>query len=585
MKYTNTIPVLSSIVLLFAVLLLPQSARALTTAFTYQGQLTAGGSPANGSYDLRFTLFDALAGGNQLGNPLTNTAVSVSGGLFTVTLDFGATAFQGADRWLEIAGRTNGVGDFGTLTPRQQITPAAYAIFAASAGSATTASSATTANSVSGTFAGDVTGTQSATTVATVGGVSAANVASGATAANNATSANTPNTIVKRDGSGNFNAGAVGATSFSGSGAGLTSLNGANISSGTVGPSQLAANSVDNSKISSTAAIVPSKLANGTAGQVLLANGSGVITATTISGDATMSSAGALTLASGSVNSGKIADGTILDQDISGSASIAPSKLAIATAGQLLLANGSGVMTATTISGDATVSSAGVVTLSSTVSKLNANQTFTGVNTMNNVANTFSGASLGLGAAATLKLTVSGSGQFNNASAAALLLNNTIAAHGYEWHALDGGSFQLADFTASATRLLMDSSGNVGIGPSTTPAAKLDVQGNAMVRGFLTKRSTAITVTSGATLTPTSSYVQLSSSGPFTLSATTAIADGTTAGDTLVLHNINAISTITIPNAANTALAGATSLTLGPRDTLTLIWDGADWVETARSDN
>ena len=40
--------------------------------------------------------------------------------------------------------------------------------------------------------------------VANVGGQSAANVGSGASAANAATSANTPNTIVKRDGSGNL---------------------------------------------------------------------------------------------------------------------------------------------------------------------------------------------------------------------------------------------------------------------------------------------------------------------------------------------------------------------------------------------
>lgn len=46
-------------------------------------------------------------------------------------------------------------------------------------------------------------------TVNFVGGVSAADVASGANAANAATSSNTPNTIVKRDGSGNFSAGTI----------------------------------------------------------------------------------------------------------------------------------------------------------------------------------------------------------------------------------------------------------------------------------------------------------------------------------------------------------------------------------------
>jgi hypothetical protein len=41
------------------------------TAFTYQGRLTAAGSPANGSYDLRFILYDALVGGAQVIRPAT----------------------------------------------------------------------------------------------------------------------------------------------------------------------------------------------------------------------------------------------------------------------------------------------------------------------------------------------------------------------------------------------------------------------------------------------------------------------------------------------------------------------------------
>jgi hypothetical protein len=56
-------------------------------------------------------------------------------------------------------------------------------------------------------------------TVASVGGVTAANVASGANAANAATDANTASTIVKRDASGGFSAGAVSATSLTATGA------------------------------------------------------------------------------------------------------------------------------------------------------------------------------------------------------------------------------------------------------------------------------------------------------------------------------------------------------------------------------
>lgn len=71
------------------------------------------------------------------------------------------------------------------------------------------ASTATSTPTLTGTFSGDVTGTQSATVVSFVGGQTSTNVASGSIAANAATDSNTPSTIVKRDGSGNFSAGII----------------------------------------------------------------------------------------------------------------------------------------------------------------------------------------------------------------------------------------------------------------------------------------------------------------------------------------------------------------------------------------
>lgn len=100
------------------------------TAFTYQGRLDAPGSPAGGSYDLRFAIYDASAVGNAVAGPLTNIAAIVSNGLFTTTLDFGANVFTGGSRWLEIGVRTNGGDVFSTLAPRQPITPSPYAIYA-----------------------------------------------------------------------------------------------------------------------------------------------------------------------------------------------------------------------------------------------------------------------------------------------------------------------------------------------------------------------------------------------------------------------------------------------------------------------
>ena len=105
-------------------------------AFTYQGRLNDGASPTTGIYDLRFAIYDAVAGGNGVGRVLTNAATAVSNGLFTVTLDHGLGVFTGGERWLEVGVRTNGsVGGFTPLTPRQPITATPYAILSASSGS------------------------------------------------------------------------------------------------------------------------------------------------------------------------------------------------------------------------------------------------------------------------------------------------------------------------------------------------------------------------------------------------------------------------------------------------------------------
>jgi hypothetical protein len=86
---------------------------------------------ANGNYDLTFTVYDSITNESGIiGVPLTNSAVAVSNGLFTVTLDFGGGVFDGSARWLEIGVRTNGVGTFTTLSPRQAILPTPYAIAA-----------------------------------------------------------------------------------------------------------------------------------------------------------------------------------------------------------------------------------------------------------------------------------------------------------------------------------------------------------------------------------------------------------------------------------------------------------------------
>jgi hypothetical protein len=182
-------------VLWTAMFLHPSTPLAQGTAFNYQGRLDADGAPANGSFDLRFAIYDAASGGNLLAGPQTNAAVGVSNGQFTVVLDFGAGVFTGPARWLDIGVRTNAGGAFTTLSPRQKLTPTPYAIQSAHAAAA-----------------GSLTGTLPATQL--TGTLPLAQLPP-AVVTNNATN------VVLRG-------------AFTGNGAGLTNLNAAALASGTV---------------------------------------------------------------------------------------------------------------------------------------------------------------------------------------------------------------------------------------------------------------------------------------------------------------------------------------------------------------
>jgi hypothetical protein len=106
-------------------------AQALSPAFTYQGELRLASGPANASFDMQFRLYSAQAGGSQVGSTVSRNAVAVTGGLFSVPLDFGPAQFAGDRQWLEIAIRPAGSGSFETLSPRTELTAAPYAWSAA----------------------------------------------------------------------------------------------------------------------------------------------------------------------------------------------------------------------------------------------------------------------------------------------------------------------------------------------------------------------------------------------------------------------------------------------------------------------
>jgi hypothetical protein len=108
---------------------------AQVTAFTYQGRLNNGGSPASGLYDFRFKLYVDPYGNTQVGSSYLTNAVPTTNGLFITTIDFGPGIFVGTTNWLEVDVRTNGGGGYTVLSPLQELTPTPNAVFAETAGS------------------------------------------------------------------------------------------------------------------------------------------------------------------------------------------------------------------------------------------------------------------------------------------------------------------------------------------------------------------------------------------------------------------------------------------------------------------
>ena len=116
------------ILCLTAVLLLAPGHLRAETRFTYQGRLGSAGQPADGAHDFAFRLFDAETSGGQVGTEQAVSSLDVDQGVFSVQLDFGDAPFNAAPRWLEIRVRASGGGAYTTLSPRQRIGAAPFAI-------------------------------------------------------------------------------------------------------------------------------------------------------------------------------------------------------------------------------------------------------------------------------------------------------------------------------------------------------------------------------------------------------------------------------------------------------------------------
>jgi hypothetical protein len=103
------------------------------SAFTYQGRLNDGTNLANGTYEIRFAVQGDATAQVPIGQPRTNSSVTVSNGLFTTVVDFGAI-WDGSPMWLEIGVRPAGTTTFSNVLPRQLVTATPKAVYANRAG-------------------------------------------------------------------------------------------------------------------------------------------------------------------------------------------------------------------------------------------------------------------------------------------------------------------------------------------------------------------------------------------------------------------------------------------------------------------
>jgi hypothetical protein len=185
-------------------------------------------------------------------------------------------------------------------------------------------------------------------------------------------------------------------------------------SAANIAGSKLEDGAITNAKVNASAAIAHTKLANITAGQVLLGNASNVPTATALSGDVMVSSSGVTAISSGvivdadvnaaaaislsklatgalptaiTVASANLVDGTIVNADINAAAAIDLSKLATGALPSAITVASSNLVDGTIVNADinasASIADTKLATISAAGKVSNSATTATNANTAN----------------------------------------------------------------------------------------------------------------------------------------------------------------------------------------------------------
>lgn len=141
---------------------------------------------------------------------------------------------------------------------------------------------------------------------------------------------------------------------------------------------------------------------------------------------------------------------------------------------------------------------------------------------------------------------------------------------------------ELLDGTASRFAVRRNGAATLGGDLTVEGTGTSGFAGSVSIGDVLTlAQESRTSLAAGATLAADASHQLVAGgSGPVTLSGAAAVANGTTAGQILLLVGSSDANGVTISHGANVLLSGgAASRTLGLNDTLLLLWNGADWIE------
>jgi hypothetical protein len=152
------------------------------------------------------------------------------------------------------------------------------------------------------------------------------------------------------------------------------------------------------------------------------------------------------------------------------------------------------------------------------------------------------------------------------------------------------GNITMTDGALLNTKGVVTVTDGIQVSGAISVASGLTVTSWSRFYGLALVPATTCVVTSGYSITPGNySLVYLvddgtRATGAITMSAVTSVISGTYQGQLLMVMCIDGDGALlTIPDNPNTALTG--DVQLGISDTLTLMWNGYDWVELAACDN